>query len=510
MLNLDIPNRPFASEPITGLMLPDGIFETTIGQQSINIHVRNTGAAAIPSASVYVESVDDPGIVITPLTHVMPASGSGVNHLFTWNANFSGATPGVHRISFIVTTAAERRRIIKKIFVTKVGFDASTGTFSAETPEGKIGIRFHDFVQPKTRGCGCACKPEDQQPPTHQINLLDYLKRGSEKRTDFNFCLPQYLLRRFSVEITATPPFPGQYGDLPFQDPWWKVLLCIIAVILLIAAAIAEAVDGTGSIAVGTGGGGGSGGTGTPCCGVSASGGGTSYIAAGLVAAAAAAATAAGLSDVRDPIRKGQDKTVPAPGAFTLSEELTVELSYGEPIALGRPFTVGAKWEYRRITTAGVLTYSTSESNANIHTLSRYDIVAKDVVLAYRKERWTVEASFFDEDGKQFFGSRLFVQCFLCGPAGQWRRFVLQDNGRQGDRQSSDGVFTGYTTFGGHDRGLWTYFVIAQDVNSAQPDMKPEEAAQIIGGFVRTHQLTITLGGGECALIPDGHVNVIT
>jgi hypothetical protein len=51
--------------------------------------------------------------------------------------------------------------------------------------------------------------------------------------------------------------------------------------------------------------------------------------------------------------------------------------------------------------------------------------------------------------------------------------------------------------------------LIAQDFNTAQPNMDPDEAAQIIGGMVLTHQLTINLGGGTCPLVPDGHVNVI-
>ena len=183
--------------------------------------------------------------------------------------------------------------------------------------------------------------------------------------------------------------------------------------------------------------------------------------------------------------------------------------SYGEPVALGKPFTVGAKWKYSRTTTAGVLTHAATEANANIHTLSRYDIRAADVVRTYKRERFIVEATFFDTDEKQFKGDQLFVQCFLCGPAGQWRSFLLQDHGVSPDRAALDGIYTGGVYFTGHDVGVWTYFVIAQDVNNARPDMKPEDAAQIIGGMVRTHQLTITFDDGTCALVPDGHVNVV-
>ncbi|MES2949005.1 MAG: hypothetical protein V4858_10735 [Pseudomonadota bacterium] len=522
MLNLNIPNRPFATEPITGLMLPDGIFECALGVQSINVHLKNTGAAAVVGAQVYVESVDDPGISITAFTHNVPTAQSGVSHVFSWTANFTLATPGVHRISFVIEAGAQTRRVIKKIFVTKIGFDAATGAFTADTPEGRIAVTFHSLVRPKHRGCGCDCKdrPTPPSPPqdcdckevprgAQGRSVLDYLKAGFQGHDpDFVFCAPDYLPLSYSVRITETPPFPGQYGDLPFQDPWWKILLCILAALLLLAAAIAEAVDGTGEINTS----GGPGGEGSPqgdCCGLAPSGGGTSYVAAGLLAAAGAAATAAALSDVRDPIRKGQDHTMPAPGALTLGEELYVEFIYGEAVALGKPFTVGAKWEYRRLTTAGTLSYAATEANANVHTLSQYQIDAPDVVRTYKQEIWVVKGIFTDADGKTLSGSQLFVQCFLCGPAGQFRKIVMEDNGVRPDDKALDGIYTGQTYFTTRDRGLWTYFVIAQDVNDANPDLTPEQAAQIIGGIVRTHQLTISFDDGICALVPDGHVNVI-
>jgi hypothetical protein len=39
--------------------------------------------------------------------------------------------------------------------------------------------------------------------------------------------------------------------------------------------------------------------------------------------------------------------------------------------------------------------------------------------------------------------------------------------------------------------------------------MTPDQAAQIIGGMVLTHQLSITFEGGTCPLVPDGHVHVV-
>ncbi|HEY9597373.1 MAG TPA: hypothetical protein V6D33_06855, partial [Cyanophyceae cyanobacterium] len=206
------------------------------------------------------------------------------------------------------------------------------------------------------------------------------------------------------------------------------------------------------------------------------------------------------------------DNTLPASGELTIGEQLKVSLSYPEPVALGKPFAVGAKWEYTRITTGSSYTYSVSEVNQNIHVLSKYEITAPDVVRSYKREPFIVKGQFFGSDGKIFRGDELFVQCFLVGFNGQFASFVMQDDGsggRFGDETALDGVYTGGFQFTIEDRGLWKFFVIAQDINTAQPNLAPEEAAKIIGGFVLTHQLTITLGGGTCPFVPDGDVNVI-
>jgi hypothetical protein len=88
-------------------------------------------------------------------------------------------------------------------------------------------------------------------------------------------------------------------------------------------------------------------------------------------------------------------------------------------------------------------------------------------------------------------------------------RVLLQDDGVAPDAAPSDGTYTALHRFTREAEGLWKYLVIAQDVNTARPDMTPEQAARIVGGIVRTHQLTISFGGGSCRLIPDGYIHVI-
>jgi len=491
-------------------MLPDGIFVSTLGMQGINAHFRNKGGSASDQARVYLESVDDPGIVVTPVTYPVNPLSPGASELFTWQANFSGASPGKHLISFIVQTSAASKRLFARIFVASVQFDPATKTFTGIVPEGQLAVQFVDLVG-TTQPCGCDC--DSPSTPIHE-GVTTMLAREFVRATKDGkspACGP-FLPHQLVVNLVPDAPYTGQYGDLPFGDPWWKLVLCLIALILAAAAAVVQGLSGSGDLTVSGGtSGGGEDGT-KDCCGIRASGGGTSPVAAGLLAAAAAVATAAGLSDVRDPFRRGQDHTNTHSGVLTTSENLKAKLIYLESVQLGKPFAIGAQWTYTRSTTAGDLTYTVDETQNNVHVLSSYEITAPDVVRSYKREPFIVQAQFLASDGTLFKGAELFVQCFLTGPNGRFDKFVLQDNGaggRFGDAVALDGVYTGGYQFTVDDRGMWTFLVIAQDVNNANPDMTPDQAAQIIGGMVLTHQLTISFEGGTCPLVPDGHVNVI-
>ena len=47
----------------------------------------------------------------------------------------------------------------------------------------------------------------------------------------------------FEYRIEPNPAYTGQYGPLPFEDPWWKVILLIIALLLAIASLIYDYVE---------------------------------------------------------------------------------------------------------------------------------------------------------------------------------------------------------------------------------------------------------------------------
>jgi hypothetical protein len=518
---LSIVNRPFATENIAGLMLPDGIFVTTLGPQGVNAQFVNPGTSASTTAQVYLESVDDPNIVVTLATYFVPALPGSAAKVLTWQADFSNASPGKHLGSFMVIQGAQMNRVIARIFVTSVTFDQASKTFTAIVPEGRMSVQFIDIVG-STAPCGCNCGPSGGKDGGGSGGEYDEGYRGMVKRVaqafsltssgQLNPCLGGFLPHNVVLDLTPTPPYPGQYGDVPFQDQWWKIIFCVVALILAAAAAVVGGQSG-GDLTV-------SGGTssgdspGAPnCCGFQFSGGGTqSKVAAALAAAAAAVATVAACSDVRDPFRRGQDKTMPAAGALTTDEHLELKITYLETMQLGKPFAIGAKWTYTRETTAGALSYSVDETQNNVHVLDSYEITAPNVVRSYKREPFIVEGKFKGPGGVVYKGAELFVQCFLIGPSGQLGKFLLEDNGaggRLGDVTANDGVYTGGYQFTVDDVGVWTFLVIAQDINDATPNMTPDQAGQIIGGMVLTHQLSITFEGGTCPLVPDGHVHVV-
>jgi hypothetical protein len=147
------------------------------------------------------------------------------------------------------------------------------------------------------------------------------------------------------------------------------------------------------------------------------------------------------------------------------------------------------------------------------HRETHYEITAPDVIHVLEQQPFIVQGQFFGADEKPFRGEDLFVQCFLVGKGplkGRYHRFIMQDNGSHPDVKSNDGIYTCIFHFDAEkDQGYWMIYVVAQDVNNAQPNMTPEEAAQIIGGMISTHQLTISFQGGTCPFVPDGYVHVI-
>ena len=122
---------------------------------------------------------------------------------------------------------------------------------------------------------------------------------------------------------TPNPAFAGIHGDLPFSDPWWKILAVIILIIAAIVAIVAAALGaGKASFSVG--------GTfeetdpSVSCCTPKVTG---EFTVAGVASAIASVAAIVAMSDAADPIWRGQEKTPPTVGELTIGEKVVVKWS---------------------------------------------------------------------------------------------------------------------------------------------------------------------------------------
>jgi hypothetical protein len=219
------------------------------------------------------------GMVLGPLA-------PGAARTVFFKVDVSAAAPRKHEVEFVCRNAGgmadpahPARRVTKQIFVSRTRLDAATGEVVAEVQEGTLRFKLKEFAFDRkgARRGRRRCKPGKRPPPSTAArdrlrrtlqDLLDgraidpcviqeilacYCKcppggggAGDPRHpSDGRFCYdPFYAFpTKFSYEVIPRVPFPGQYGPIPYDDPWWKVLLLIIAIILLIAAALSEASD---------------------------------------------------------------------------------------------------------------------------------------------------------------------------------------------------------------------------------------------------------------------------
>lgn len=478
---MDIRKRPFSVEFYTKIMLPDGIFDTAIKKQWITCFYTNTSGATLHNVTIYLEGVGDPGILPVAHSHFFHEIKPQASVRVAWLADFEHGTPGKKLVSFIAQAQGMSLvRTLKNIFVSKTTRDPITGEYSCAVEEGTLKISKLEVIGPRDKWQPCSERYKDCRP-----------SQGP------------WVPSKMSMAFYPNPSYAGIHGDLPFSDPWWKILAWIIAVIAAIVAIVAAALgEGTAGTAV----------SGTfdettgdiDCCTPDPGGipGDDSITIAGVASVIATAAAAVGLSDVVDPWWRGQEATPPAKGELTVAEKVDAEFSYpgGAPSA-GTPYPVDVTWKYQRITTGNTYNHSVTETQTNIHVNGGVEVEVPAVHHAFA-EPLIIKARFKKENGKLFFGEDLYAFSLLRSPEGMYFLVNLTDDGIEHDIKPNDGTYTGsihlervYRILLKHKlklEGLWRIYVFAQDVNNATPDMLPEIAAQRIGGFMVASGLQIT------------------
>jgi hypothetical protein len=475
------------------MMNPDGFFVVNMGTQIIQAYIVNQGGAQLNDVRVYIEGISDLGVVLTPEVQAVGNVPGGATFPVRFRASFLTASPGAALVSFIVESAGlVFKRIIKKIFITRVDYNKPSKTYSVVMPEGTMQIRIHNAIMGAKKDCCRRDKPF--------------------------VVLPQDL----TYEWIPNPPYAGLRGPFPYQDPWWKIALGILAGLFALGALLYDYfsdgdLDG-GSVSV----------SGTfeetdpsvSCCtkvSTSATAADDS-VARGLYAAAGWAATAAIASDGPDLHYRGQDATPPAAGELTLSEAVRLKINYPVAPSPGLNYPIEGQWRYVRTTSANSYTFGASDERKNLHFLKTYEVQAP-AVHDRRKGPLKVCARFQKPDGSYYRGKELYVSAVLVSTYGANRRFELNDHGMHLDEKANDTWYCGgYSFRRANDQhrkpedqdlpGDWYLFVFAQDVNTVVQGTAPFDAAQVIGGFLLTSQLELNFNQ-PCQLNHDAVIHVV-
>jgi hypothetical protein len=477
------------------MMNTDGFFIVNMGPQIIQAFIVNRSQEVLHNVRVYVEGVSDPGVTTSPdvvfIGEVPPGASFPVRVL----ANFTSATPGTALVSFIIESDGfEFTREIKKIFITRIDYHKPSKTYSVVMPQGTMRITIHKAMMgPRDNRC------RDDEP---------------------FIVLPQDV----TYDWIPNPPYAGVRGPFPYEDPWWKIALGILAGAIALGALLYDYFsDGTldgGTVSV----------KGTfeetdpsvSCCtSVSTSATQTDdWLERGLYSAAGAVATAAIASDGPDIHYRGQDATPPAADEFTESEAVRLQIHYPVAPSPGRNYPIEGRWRYTRSTTGNVYQHEAEDRRENLHWLNSYEVQAPN--FHDRQQGPLRVCARFERPDQTFYeGDELYVMGVLVSTYGAVRRFELNDHGIRLDDEANDSWYCGGYQFQREDDyhryrrpedsdlpGAWYLFVLAQDVNTVEDGTPPFDAAHTIGGFLLTPQLVLNFDN-PCELNHDGVVQVV-
>jgi len=474
-----VQTRPFAVEPVTQVMLPDGIFDNALYNLLISCHYTNTSGAVLTNVTLYLEGVGDPGIAVTAQTYTFATIPAGASVLLQWQANFQFASPGKPLVSFVAQADGfTSSRSIQQIFVTQTRYDDVGKKWVCTIPEGRLEVTnlygIKSGANWGAQGDGCCCKC----PPAGKPQLP-----GPNVPTGINWTW------------YPNPSFAGQLGDLPYSDPWWKIIAVIVAALAALAGIIAAAL-GAGAFNVGVGGkfNDDPNNPSVQCCTpipVGSSKNATNTVA-GVCGIICSVAIAVACSDAADPIYRGEQNTVPKPGELTVSESVHAHWKFVDPPNAGAPYKTQVKWRYERKTTGATYHYDVSEEQTNIHVVSNVEVDTPATV----KEGSTLwaHAKFTKPDGTLYQGPELYTICFFRSPAptSYYFQVPLLDDGRSPDATANDGTYSAALSLelaqrellpvGGEVEGVWRVYVYAQEVNRTAPGTAPVVAAQTVGG----------------------------
>ncbi|EOO24936.1 hypothetical protein IIU_06509 [Bacillus cereus VD133] len=293
---IEVPFRPYALRMNTLQMMPDGVFEAALGTYYMGVCIQNVWTKPLSADSL---------IGISDVSRNILAAG-GVQIIDTWSTeeqevlgqkmqgayvvlgslapgemrtiyfkvNCKSAKPRKHIIEFkVINTAMPdpnhlNRRTTQTIFVTRSSFNAVTKEFVSECDRGRLFLKLREVTVEYSSLINvvrCAREHRAQHGDPIENRARDILQNLlSGQKVDL--CELKHLLdcfctnddrnsgrwpcgdilmfpTVFDYRVVYNKPYVGQYGPIPFDDPWWKVVLMILAILLTAAAGASEASD---------------------------------------------------------------------------------------------------------------------------------------------------------------------------------------------------------------------------------------------------------------------------
>ncbi len=210
-------NRPFCIEPLTGLMLPDGIFDSTVRFLEIAFYVTNQSAFPLRWAWVRPDfEVQTEWLFLGNTFIQLGRMAPGTSRLVKWKADFSACTPGKKSLGIEFGLQRDWDELggggdgfeQRTIFVSRTTKDEETGVYRCEVPEGALQLKM--LRKSMIRGWEIKEEPQGDNPAT-------------------TITIPSIgVLHEIEASVISSP---GNEDNIPFADPWWKIVAWIVAVL---------------------------------------------------------------------------------------------------------------------------------------------------------------------------------------------------------------------------------------------------------------------------------------
>ena len=491
---MDIPisvqKRPFCIEPITSVMLPDGIFDAAVRVLDIAFHVTNHSEHDLEFCWVRplrTPSTPEWHYVGNTFTELGPVK-SGVSRLVRWKAVFAGCTPGkkVLSIEFGAQIAWDQLDggfdgiIRRDIFVCRTTKDEATGIYSCEVPEGHMRLKL------KRRSY------------TGGWKVIDYSNDGQAKEINIPPC---GIVEGFAGSVISKP---GEESAIPFQDPWWKIVAWIIAAIAAIAAVIA-AKEGKGTASIGVSGDFSDGDNPQANWCLPDPGAHPDWKnLAGVLSIISTTAIRVGMMDEMDPVQKGRNAHPSVPGDPRVVESLEVSITTPKRLAAGEEWQVPIEWTYTATRVSGRASIERRREigisevvarNVRIDVTAEVDLYRPIVANVYME----------DKQGVPLTGDAIFGHVNFISPGGRVYKVPLENLDVVSRNALAPGNFQACihteVVSGqiGADatRGRWRVEFYAQLINAATEDLDPFEAAKRVGGDFLLAPISLERADGD-------------